>query len=130
MKDSLERIHLIFGRYPDGVGADRGFWSKEIKVFLKEKNIYNVICPKPPAIMLEQAKKSRFRNLQKRRAQTEGRIEILKNGFLGNPLRKKDFNIGKELLPGQSWLTIYGFWQGFPRLKIKKNSGLNRKLNF
>lgn len=91
MKDSLERIYKVFGRYPDGVGADRGFWSNEIKDFLKEKKIYNGVCPKPPEIMIEQAKKSRFRNLQKRRAQTEGRISILKNVFLGRPLRNKGF---------------------------------------
>jgi hypothetical protein len=91
MKDSLERMNHVFGRYPGAVGADRGFWSKDITDFLKDKKIYNGVCPKPPEIMIENTKKSRFRNLQKRRAQTEGRIGILKNVFLGRPLRNKGF---------------------------------------
>lgn len=34
---------------------------------------------------------STFRKIQKRRAQTEARIGILKNAFLGRPLRSKGF---------------------------------------
>jgi hypothetical protein len=34
-------------------------------------------------------KEPRFASLQRRRAQTEGRIGILKNGFLGRPPRAK-----------------------------------------
>ena len=33
----------------------------------------------------------RFVQLQRRRSQTEGRLGIFKNGFLGRPLRAKGF---------------------------------------
>jgi hypothetical protein len=33
----------------------------------------------------------RFARLQRRRSQTEGRIGIFKNGFLGRPMRAKGF---------------------------------------
>ena len=36
-------------------------------------------------------KDKKFARLQRRRAQTEGRIGILKHGFLGRPLRAKGF---------------------------------------
>jgi hypothetical protein len=36
-------------------------------------------------------KSAKFARLQRRRAQTEGRIGILKRGFLGRPMRAKGF---------------------------------------
>lgn len=91
MQNSLERQKQIFGNYPGGVGADRGFISKAMKEWLKDRKIYNGICPKSPMELKEQNQKHKFRKLQKRRAQTEARIGILKNDFFGRLLRNKGF---------------------------------------
>jgi len=71
--------------------ADRGFNSKENDQFLAQKNIYNATCPRSPKQLTERMKETKFRELQTRRSQTEGRIGIFKNNFLGRPLRSKGF---------------------------------------
>ena len=51
---------------------------------------------------------SKFNHLQKRRSQTEGRIGLLKNSFLGRPLRSKGF-LHREL--GVSWAILaHNLW--------------------
>ena len=50
-----------------------------------------------------------FCEKQKRRGQTEGRIGILKNEFLGNPLKSKGFasrqmNVGWAVLAHNFWV--------------------------
>ena len=73
------------------LGADRGFSRAANQRWLKAKGIYDGICPKPPAQLQERMGEERFVQLQRRRSQTEGRIAIFKNGFLGRPLRAKGF---------------------------------------
>ena len=51
----------------------------------------NAACPRDPRELSDRMKDKEFRSAQKRRAQTEGRIGILKNNFLGDPLRSKGF---------------------------------------
>jgi hypothetical protein len=58
---------------------------------LEEAGIFNAICPRQPQQLKERMKEMRFVNLQRRRSQTEARIGILKNGFLGRPMRAKGF---------------------------------------
>jgi hypothetical protein len=50
----------------------------------------------------------RFAQLQRRRSQTEGRIGIFKNGFLGRPLRAKGFE-HRELAVSWQVLT-HNLW--------------------
>jgi len=73
------------------LGADRGLGSTANQTLLKGKAIYDGICPKHPARLTERMAEARFVQLQRRRSQTEGRIAIFKNGFLGRPLRAKGF---------------------------------------
>ncbi|MDP6491591.1 MAG: hypothetical protein QGG69_07485, partial [Kiritimatiellia bacterium] len=54
-------------------------------------NVFNGICPKAPAVMAERTGDLRFMELQRRRGQTEARIGIFKNAYLGRPLRSKGF---------------------------------------
>jgi hypothetical protein len=91
MRWSLERMKVVFGQYPDAVGADRGFASNASHQWLKEEEITDAICPRDPHLLQEQMKNPAFRRVQKRRGQTEGRIGILKNDYLGRPLRSKGF---------------------------------------
>lgn len=92
MKTSLTRMKAVFGHYPDFVGADRGFASKASHQWLKAEGMADVVCPRDPRELTERMKNGKFRSIQKRRAQTEGRIAILKNNFLGQPLLSKGFD--------------------------------------
>jgi hypothetical protein len=91
LETSLERIHTVFGRYPLAAGADRGFDRKVTRDRLADLEIFNGICPRSVATLRTRMQEAGFMDLQRRRAQTEGRIGILKNDFLGSPLRNKGF---------------------------------------
>ena len=91
MQASLPRMKAVFGDYPAAVGADRGFASKMSHEFLSKGKIVDAICPRDPHVLRERMKNPRFRKTQKRRSQTEGRIGILKNNFLGRPLLSEGF---------------------------------------
>ena len=73
------------------VSGDRGFDSKANRDMLEGKKIYNAICPKDPGDLKKRMKEERFVKLQKRRSQTEARISIFKNGFLGTPLLSQGY---------------------------------------
>lgn len=91
LEASLERQREVFGQYPDGVGADRGFDRHLTRDFLETHEIYNGICPRSVKILRELRGDEGFEALQRRRAQTEGRIGILQNDFFGRPLLSKGF---------------------------------------
>jgi hypothetical protein len=69
--------------------ADRAFASAKNDELLKGKNIINGICPKNPQQLQEKLNDPVFVSLQTRRSQTEARIGIFKNVFLGKPLRSR-----------------------------------------
>lgn len=108
MQNSLERIKKVFNKYPKKIGADRGFNSKQNSEWLKDRKIIDGICPRNPATLKKVMKKSSFRELHKRRAQTESRIAILKNQVLKCPLKSKGFN-HRELSVGWAVLT-HNLW--------------------
>lgn len=85
---TINRIEKEYGAI-NSATADRAFSSKRSNEFLEEKNIYNGICPKSPKQLQERLKESKFIELQTRRSQTEGRIGIFKNVFVGKPLRTR-----------------------------------------
>lgn len=88
--ESLERATEAFGgRKPEAVVTDRGFDAPESREYLAAKGIRDAMCPRSPAAMRQRRRGARFRQHQLRRGQTEGRIGILKNQFLGKPLRSK-----------------------------------------
>jgi hypothetical protein len=89
--ESLERVLTGLGRKVGGVGADRGFASAINHRGLEESGTFDGICPRQPQRLKERMKDRKFADLQRRRSQTEARISILKNRFLGRPLRAKGF---------------------------------------
>jgi IS5 family transposase len=91
VKDSVERFSQLFGRNPGALGADRGFDDKGNRDWLDQEKIYNAICPKSPRRQAHRMTDERFVKLQRRRAQSEARVAIFKNGFLGRPMRSKGF---------------------------------------
>jgi IS5 family transposase len=92
---------LLFGslvRVWDGTGhrvsaavTDRGFSSASNSRALQEGGTFDALCPRQPAALRQRMKEQKFARLQRRRAQTEARIGILKRNFLGQPMRAKGF---------------------------------------
>jgi hypothetical protein len=71
------------------VSADRAFNSAKNDEFLEKQNVINGTCPRSPFKLKEKLEDSDFVDLQTRRSQTEARIGIFKNVFLGKPLRSQ-----------------------------------------
>jgi len=92
LKKSLERLRKEYDEYrPKSVTTDRGFFSKHNQKYLEKKEITDYMCPRSVSELNERLKEREFCKHQKRRAQTEGRVGIVKNCFLGNPSTGKDF---------------------------------------
>ena len=110
LPESLDRMEKAYGAgVIRALGADRGFGSAANQALLESKNIYDGICPKNPARLKERMREARFGQLQRRRSQTEGRIGIFKNGFLGRPMRAKGFEhreaaLGWQVLTHNLWV--------------------------
>jgi len=89
---SLERMEARFGQgVIEALAGDRGFDSESNRELLDQKGIFNGLCPRQPWQLKRRRHSGRFQWLQRRRSQIEGRIGILKNDFLGRPLRSKGF---------------------------------------
>ena len=88
---SLLRVREAAGRDVGAVATDRGFYSAANSRTLRAGGTFDALCPRPPAVLREKMKDERFARMQRRRAQTEGRIGILKRNFLGRPMRAKGF---------------------------------------
>jgi len=89
---SLDRYEAArAGKAPAAVSGDRGFDSRANRAELAERRIYHGICPKAARELRQRMREARFARLQQRRSQTEARIGIFKNGFLGAPVRAKGY---------------------------------------
>ena len=117
---SLERMKQTgVGHSIGEVSGDRGFDSQPNRELLEKGGIYNGICPKAPEELKQRMKDGKFVELQKRRSQTEARISIFKNGFLGSPLLSKGHaNQEREV----AWSVLaHNLWviARLPRAKAK-----------
>jgi len=93
LKESIERLEEEYDNYtPESATTDRGFFSKTNQKYLEKKGIKDYMCPRSVSELKERLQEDDFCEHQKRRAQTEGRIGIIKNSFLGNPSKGKSFN--------------------------------------
>jgi transposase, IS5 family len=108
LQGSVDRMEEAFEEGLKAVGTDRGFDSKANRQFLKEAEIYNGICPRDPKELKERNRSWKFKKLQRRRAQTEGRIAILKNVFLAGQIRSKGFEHRELTL---TWtVLVHNLW--------------------
>ena len=90
LRRSWERLRQsVAGVAMKQVGGDRGFDSEANRGLLEKAGIYNGICPKSPGELTKRMREGAFVELQQRRSQTEARLAIFKNGFLGSPLLSK-----------------------------------------
>ncbi len=105
---SVERIESLTGQPIGGAVTDRGFESKANRAFLEARGAFNGLCPRDPKQLIECQENDRFKAAQKRRAQTEGRIGILKNKFLGKLLRAKGY--ANRLMAIQWAVLAHNLW--------------------
>ena len=89
--ESLRQFAAWAGRAVGAVATDRGFATAANRRALAAAGIFDELCPRTPAELTAKFKGKKFARLQRRRAQTEGWLGILKQGFLGRPLRAKGF---------------------------------------
>ncbi len=113
---SVGRMEEAYGPLK-ALGADRGFDNNDNRQGMAEDGIYNGVCPRSPQTLKERMRSPKFRKLQRRRAQTEGRIGILKNVFLRGRPRCKGF-ANRELTV--TWtVLVHNLWV-IARLPQKK----------
>jgi hypothetical protein len=105
---SVQRMRGLFGPVLKEIGADRAFDSEANQEAMAEEDIYNGVCPRSPHQLKERSRSWKFRKLQRRRGQTEARVAIFKNVFLGRPMKSKGF-AHRELTVSWAVLT-HNFW--------------------
>jgi IS5 family transposase len=105
---SAQRMKKVFGPVLKAIGTDRGFDSAANQEALADDGIYNGVCPRSPHQLKERLGSWKFRKMQRRRSQTEGRVAILKNMFIGQPMRSKGFQ-SRELTVAWAVLT-HNLW--------------------
>jgi len=69
----------------------RGFDNKTNLKWLEGRGTFAGLCPRDPRALREAMKDEHFAQAQRRRAQTEARVAIFKNEFLGRPMRSEGF---------------------------------------
>jgi hypothetical protein len=96
--------------------GDRGFDSAGSRKMLDEQEAFNGLCPRDSREMQRRLSDDEaFIGAQKRRAQTEGRIGILKNVFLQGVPRAKGFKnrelqVDWAVLAHNLWLAARCAW--------------------
>jgi len=88
---TVARMQDAYAPGPKALAGDRGFDSELNRFGLHEEKIFNAVCPRSPARLRQRNRSWKFKRMQRRRAQTEGRIGIVKNVFLGGRMRCKGF---------------------------------------
>jgi hypothetical protein len=121
---SLLRVWQGTGRHVGAVVSDRGFASAANSRALAEGGTYDGLCPRQPAELSRRMKGKKFARLQRRRAQTEARISILKQGFLGRPMRAQGF-AHRELALAWGVLT-HNLWM-LARMRKTRKKALPRQ---
>ena len=102
--------------------GDRGFVSQANNKYLKKEKIGDHLCPKNVTDLKQKQNENNFIKFQKRRAQTEGRIGILKNNFFGSNLPVKGITRQKKhiamcILSHNIWLLARTLSQKKTKLK-------------
>ena len=108
VKPCVQRVEQGLQQKLKGLGTDRGFDSAANRRWLGQKKIFNGMCPRSPENLGARMTELRFAAVQKRRSQTEGRISIFKNNFLGRPLRAKGF--GHRALAVSWGVLTHNLW--------------------
>ena len=109
--------------------TDRGFDGPDSRLTLEEAGIGNGMCPRSPQQMAIRFKEEKaFCEQQRRRAQTEGRIAIIKQTFLGGCLQTKGYahhctEVGWVILAHNLWVLAR-----LPRASTRNVKIIERRL--
>lgn len=91
VRGSVERVEKALGVAIGDLATDRGFDCQANLQWLEARGTFSAICPRSPGALRTALQEPRFAQAQRRRAQTEARVAIFKNEFLGRPLRAEGF---------------------------------------
>ena len=91
LQEAIRRWQTAYGETLRTVVTDRGFDGRATRTALAEAGLRNGMCPRSPRQLIERLEEPTFRAQQRRRAQTEGRIAIVKQTFLGGRLHTKGY---------------------------------------
>jgi hypothetical protein len=91
VRPSVERAESALGVAIKCLVTDRGFDNKANVKWLEQRGTFAGLCPRDPRAMREAMKDEHFAQAQRRRAQTEARVALFKNEFLGRPMRSEGF---------------------------------------
>ena len=91
VRPSVERAESSLQVAIKSLVTDRGFDNKTNVQWLEGRGTFAGLCPRDPRALREAMKDERFAQGQRRRAQTEARLAIFKNEFLGRPMRAEGF---------------------------------------
>ena len=98
------------------VVADRAFASEANRQMLEREGVFDVLCPRDPAQLSRRLETdAAFASALRRRGQTEGRVSIFKNKFLGGiPLAKgfenRQLQVAWAVLTHNLWVTARQPW--------------------
>ena len=88
--------------------ADRGMFSAANEALLKDEGIASKLCPRDPAELARRLQQEGVREGMKRRGNTEARVAIFKNVFVGSPAKGRSF-AAREQACGWAVLT-HNLW--------------------
>jgi hypothetical protein len=117
LRGRVKRLKQKSGGRLMEVTADRGFESAALKRELLAAGLECHVCPKSPAELESRLEEESFRHNLRRRAQTEGRIAILKNVFLGGIPKAKGYErrqvaVAWAVLAHNLWWVARKKWKG------------------
>src|ERR1700751_1986448 len=88
VRPSVERVERGLKAALKSLVTERGFDNKTNLKWLEQRGIFAGLCPRDPGALRQAMKDEDFAQAQRRRAQTEARVAIFKNEFLGRPNEK------------------------------------------
>ena len=109
LKPCIKRLQQA-GIHIKEVVGDRAYPSRDNSKYLREQEIQDHLCPSNVVRLQEKLQEQAFAKFQKRRAQTEARIGILKNNFIGRKMPLKGITHQKQhtawcVLTHNLWVT-------------------------
>jgi hypothetical protein len=118
LPDTLNRVAETYKKTKiQNLTTDRGFDCARNRALLEKEEITNGMCPKRVTELTARMSDPDFARHQVRRAQTEGRIGILKNVFLRLAIRTKEFDRRERAV---TWgILTHNLWV-LARLPVKE----------
>jgi hypothetical protein len=116
LKPCIQRLRSSGITVLEAVG-DRGFASFKNSQYLSQQQIGDQLCPRGVIDLQKRLNEKKFINFQKRRAQTEARISILKHRFIGPAIPVKGIKRQKKHV---AWSVLtHNLWVIARKIKVQ-----------